>query len=188
MSSRPNPYSRTDMYGRRTNREHSPVRAAIVPYASVLIGSILPQYFIFSTAPLMPPLGFMMLIAWRISRPGLFPLWIGLPLGAFDDLFSGQPFGSAILLWSISMLVLEIVEARFPWRGVWQDWLAAALAILAYLPLALLVSGAALNIYLLISILPQILLSVLLYPLVVRLVMALDRFRLRRIKEIYDHA
>ena len=188
MSNRPSPYSRTDMYGRRTNREHSPVRAAIVPYASVMIGSVLPLYFISSTAPLMPPLGFMMLIAWRISRPGLFPLWIGFPLGAFDDLFSGQPFGSAILLWSVLMLVLETVEARFPWRGFWQDWLAAALAILIYLPLALMFSGATPNIHTFVSILPQILLSILLYPLVVRLVLGLDHFRLRRVKEIYDHA
>ncbi|HAU22135.1 MAG TPA: rod shape-determining protein MreD [Erythrobacter sp.] len=173
------------MYGRRTNRVHSPTRAALVPYVSVMLGSVLPTYFIFSTAPLMPPLGFMILIAWRITRPRFFPLWIGVPLGAFDDLFSGQPFGSAILLWSLSMLVLEIVEARFPWRGFWQDWLAASLAILAYLLLALPLSGVTPNTYMLFATLPQILLSILLYPLIVLFVLKLDRFRLRRIKEIY---
>lgn len=185
MTSRPKPYSRTDMYGRRTNRQHSPTRAAIVPYASVMVSSVLPTFFIFSTAPLIPPLGFMMLIAWRMARPGFFPLWIGLPLGAFDDLFSGQPFGSAILLWSVSMLVLEIMEARFPWRGFWQDWLAAGLAFFAYLPSALLVSGAHLSLHLLMAMLPQMLLSILAYPLVVCIVLWLDRFRLTRIKEIY---
>jgi rod shape-determining protein MreD len=173
------------MYGRRTNRQHSPTRAAIVPYASVMIGSLAPIYFIFSTAPMMPPLGFMMLIAWRMARPGLFPLWIGLPLGAFDDLFSGQPFGSAILLWSSAMLALELIEARFPWRGFWQDWLAAGLSIAAYLFLALLLSGTTINVFMLLAIMPQILLSILLYPLIFSLILSLDRFRLRRIKEIY---
>src|SRR3546814_6157237 len=55
-------------------------------------------------------------------------MWSGAVLGAIDDRFSGQPFGSAILLWSLAMLVLEFVEARFPWRGFWQDWLTAGLA------------------------------------------------------------
>ena len=176
------------MYGRRTNREHSRLRAAVVPYSSVMLGSILPTFFIFSTVPLMPPIAFMILIAWRMSRPGFFPLWVGLPLGAFDDLFSGQPFGSAIMLWSASILVLEIIETRFPWRGFWQDWIAGAMAILIYLPLAMLLSGATPNIQMMILITPQILLSILMYPLVLRLVLQLDRFRLRRVKEIYNNA
>ena len=35
----------------------------------------------------------------------------------FDDLFSGQPMGSAMLLWSVAMIALEAIEQRFPWRG-----------------------------------------------------------------------
>ncbi len=87
----------------------------------------------------------MILIAWRLVRPGLLPLWIGMPLGAFDDLFSGQPFGSAIMLWSLAMLALEAVEARFPWRNVWQDWAAAAALIAAYLILGGFVASGGSN-------------------------------------------
>ena len=66
-----------------------------------------------------------MLLGWRMVRPGLLPLWAGAPLGAFDDLVSGQPFGSAILLWSLAMIAIELIETRFPWRGFWQDWFTA---------------------------------------------------------------
>ncbi len=68
----------------------------------------------------------MILIAWRIQRPGLLPMWIGLPLGAFDDLFSGQPFGCAILLWSLALLALEAIETRFPGAGSGKDWVTAS--------------------------------------------------------------
>ena len=113
-------------------------------------------------------------------RPGLMPLWIGVPLGAFDDLFSGQPFGSAIMLWSLAMIALELVETRFPWRGFWQDWFSAGIVIVLYLLLAIPAAGIVPNIHLLFAILPQMLLSVLLYPIIARMVAALDTLRLTR--------
>lgn len=184
MTERLNLAARADKYGRRTNRTHSPVRAASVPYLSVMLASALPILVIAGSGPLIPPLGFLLLICWRIVSPGFFPPWAGALLGAFDDLFSGQPFGSAILLWSLAMLVFEFVEARFPWRGFWHDWLAAGLAATLYLVAALFLSGAAPGGHLILAIVPQILLTVLLYPLAVRLVAGLDLFRLARVKVI----
>ncbi len=78
---------------------------------------------------MLPPFGFMLLVAWRQVRPGLLPVWAGLPLGLFDDIYSGQPFGSAMLLWSLAMILLELVEARFPWRNFLLDWLVSAVLI-----------------------------------------------------------
>jgi rod shape-determining protein MreD len=46
-----------------------------------------------------------------------------------DDIFSGQPFGSAGLLWSLAMLTIEIIDSRAIWRDYIQDWLIAALLI-----------------------------------------------------------
>jgi rod shape-determining protein MreD len=114
-------------------------------------------------------------------RPGLFPVWAGLPLGAFDDLFSGQPFGSAILLWSLVAMLLDFVEVRFPWRGFWQNWLLAAALTLAYLAFSALIASGFAGIWLLG---PQILLSVLLYPLLGRVVGAVDRLRLVPFRKI----
>lgn len=181
---RMNVKSRSDRYGSRINRVHSPLRAQIVPYASILIASILPALALAGTMPVAPPLGFLMLLAWRMVRPGLLPLWVGLPLGAFDDLFSGQPFGSAILLWSLTMLVLEFLEERFPWRGFWQDWFTASLAILLYLLAAMAASGTMPSIFHLVASGPQALLSILLYPIIALMVAALDKFRLSRVRVI----
>ncbi|GAB4484962.1 MAG: hypothetical protein OHK0018_16570 [Erythrobacter tepidarius] len=179
-----NPHARADRYGSRINRTQSPIRAGSVPYLSIMLGSLLPALLIADVMPLLPSLGLLMLLAWRLVRPGLLPLWVGAPLGAFDDLFSGQPFGSAMLLWSLALISLELVEARFPWRGFWQDWFTAGLiAVLVWLG-GLMLSGAPVTREMLLVALPQALLAVLLYPIVARMVAALDRFRLARARRI----
>ena len=179
-----NPRSRSDRYGSRINRTQSPLRALSVPYLSIMLGSLLPVLPLADVMPLMPPLGFLMLVVWRQVRPGLLPQWAGAPLGAFDDLFSGHPFGTGILLFSLAMITFELIEARFPWRGFWQDWFIAGLASLLYLLAAVLLSGARLTPELLIVAMPQALLSVLLYPILARMVASLDRFRLARARRI----
>ncbi|MXO90189.1 rod shape-determining protein MreD [Pontixanthobacter aquaemixtae] len=179
-----NPKARSDEYGSRINRAHSPVLFYAVPYLTILLGSILPTLPIASALPLIPPMGFIILLAWRMIRPGLFPVWVGFPLGMFDDLFSGQPFGSAIMLWSISMIVFDILEARFPWRSFAQDWLTLGLGIAAYLLIGAVLSGAPLTLPGLIALAPQILLSFMIYPMVVRVIARLDRLRLKRIRVI----
>ena len=124
------------------------------------------------------------MLAWRLLRPGLLPLWAGLPLGLFDDLYSGQPLGSGILLFSITLIAVQLVEARFPWRNFWLDWLTAAAILVPYLVVAALLSGAALELVQLRVIVPQLVISIVLYPVVARLVAWLDRLRLKRVRRI----
>ncbi len=171
-------------YSGGLNRVQSPLRARSVPYISVLAGSFLPVVFLADVMPLLPPLGFMALLSWRLMRPGFFPLWAGIPLGAFDDLFSGQPFGSAILLWTLTMLAFEVIEARLPWRGFWQDWFTAGPVLVIYILAAMVVSGATLTTPLFLAAVPQIVLAVLLYPLFARGIAWLDRFRLARSRRL----
>ncbi len=178
------PRARSDIYGRRINRAPYAWRVRSVPYVSIMLGSLLPVLLIADLMPLLPSLGFLLLLGWRIVRPGLLPLWAGAPLGAFDDLVSGQPFGSAILLWSLAMIVIELIESRFPWRGFWQDWFTAGVIAVSYWFAALLVSAASVTPEMLIVALPQALLSVLLYPIIARMVAGLDRFRLARARKI----
>lgn len=178
------PRARSDIYGLRINRAPSPWRANSVPYLSVVLASLAPVVFIADLMPILPPLGFLMLLGWRMVRPGLLPLWVGAPLGAFDDLVSGQPFGSAIFLWSLAMIVIELIENRFPWRGFWQDWFTAGVMAVGYWLASLLVSGAPITTQMLVVALPQALVAVLLYPIVARLVARLDQFRLARARRI----
>ena len=172
--------ARSDAYGRRINRTHSPLVALAMPWLSIIAGSLLPMFFIASALPLLPPTGYLMLIAWRLVRPGLLPVWAGFPLGLLDDLFSGQPLGSGIFLWSVTMIGIELVDRRLPWRSFAQDWIAAALGVVGYVLAAFVLSGATPTAPALVALGPQVLLAVLLFPAAARLVAALDRLRLTR--------
>lgn len=152
-------------------------RLRLTPTISVVLASavtLLP--FSFDT-PLLPPLGLMMLLAWRLLRSDIWPLWVGLPLGLVDDLMSGQPVGSAVFLWSAVMLSLDFIDRRIVWRNFWQDWAIAG----AMLAVALLVGGTLARaggpIDLLRLLTPQWLLATLLMPLAMRLVGSLDAWR-----------
>ena len=184
MTGQLSPRARRDRYGSKINRTHSPVLAYAVPWASVMLGSLIPQLPIASAVPLAPPLGYLMLLSWRLVRPGLLPVWAGFPLGAFDDLFSGQPFGCAILLWSATMIGIEIVETRFPWRGFFQDWIVGSVIVTWYLVLAALFSGGQVGAAMLLVLGPQLVLSIALIPLISRFVAGLDRFRLTRVRSL----
>lgn len=174
------PRERRDAYGPRINREHSPLIALTLPWLSIMLGSLLPMLVIATALPLVPPTGFLMLVAWRLVRPGLLPVWAGLPLGFFDDLFSGQPLGSGILLWSLTMIAIELLDRRIPWRTFAQDWIVAAIAVLGYLVASLLVSGATPTAPAVVALAPQVVLSALLFPAAARVTSALDRMRLFR--------
>lgn len=176
-----NPQSRRDPFGSRINRTHLPLLAYGLPWLSIMLGSLTPMLPLIAPAPILPPLGYTLLLAWRLLRPGLLPLWAGLPLGLFDDLYSGQPFGSGILLFSLTLLAIEMIEVRFPWRNFWLDWLTAAGMLMAYIAAAALLSGAELTVVQLRVIVPQLLVTVVLYPLIARVVAMLDRLRLRRV-------
>lgn len=176
------PNARRDPFGSRINRAHSPLLAYGLPWLSILLGSLTPWLPIIAPAPILPPFGLMVLLAWRLVRPGLLPLWAGLPFGLFDDLYSGQPFGSGVLLFSLTLIAIELIEIRFPWRNFWLDWLTAAAVLAVYLAITALFSGLA--IVQLTIIIPQLLLSIVLFPFVARLVAQLDRLRLKRVRRI----
>ena len=178
------PRARSDAYGSRLNRSHSPLLANIVPWFSIMVASLLPVFVIAAALPMVPPLGFLMLLAWRLGRPGLLPVWAGIPLGLFDDLYSGQPFGFAILTWSLAMLAIEAVEMRIPWRAFWQDWGIAAVLGALYLGSGWLLSGVSPTFPSLIALVPQLVLTVLLFPIASRVVARLDLWRLWRWKRV----
>jgi len=165
-------------YESRFDREQSMLRMLAIPIASVILASMVTTLPIFSSGPLLPPFGLLMFLSWRLMRPGLLPVWSGVPFGLMDDLFSGQPFGSAGLLWSLAMLIIEIIDYRAKWRDYQQDCVIAALLITAVLLGGWWIAGLGHAAPAPMVLFPQIILSILLYPLVVRLCARLDIWRL----------
>jgi len=166
-------------YDSRIARQRHVLHIRGTPVLTVLIGSLAPGILpIVAQAPILPPFGLMVFVAWRLLRPDIWPLWIGLPFGLFDDIMSGQPLGSAVFLWTIILLALEVETRRNFWRDYWHDWLMGLLAIIfallgGWIFVRFAGSGTAL-----VQIVPQIGYSIALFPLVIRLCAALDRWRL----------
>lgn len=148
-----------------------------VPPLSVMAGSLVTLFPVIATFPLMPPFGLLVLLGWRLVRPEALRIWAPLPLGLFDDLVSGQPVGSAIVLWTLCFLVIDLVDRRLMFRDFWQDWLTAAGAT-GFCLIAGRAFASPLSAHVDTVLLMQILVSALLYPLVARLVSWLDAKRL----------
>ena len=153
-----------------------PGRARALPWITVMAGSLVTIIPVVATIPILPPMGLLMLLAWRLlARYALRP-WAAAPLGLFDDLLSGQPLGSAMLLWSVCFLVIELVEQRLAFRDFWQEWLVGGTAIALCLIVGRFFAvpvGAHVDTVLL----AQIVTSVMLFPLAARIVAWIDRKR-----------
>lgn len=162
---------------RPINRAPLPWLAAGMPWASIMLLALVSVSPVIASAPVMPPLAYMALLAWRMLRPNLLPVWAGLPLGAWDDLYSGQPFGCGVVLWSATMLAMDVIDERYLWRGFLQDWLVAGLLLIAYLLAGAAIAGLATRYPLSLVIGPQVLTTLALYPVITRIVAMLDRVR-----------
>ncbi|PCD02967.1 rod shape-determining protein MreD [Sphingomonas spermidinifaciens] len=150
-----------------------PRRSRRLAPVTVMLGSLATLLPVISTVPWMPPFGLMLLLGWRLLRPDVLRVWAGAPLGLFDDLVSGQPIGSAMLLWGLSLIVLDMLDLRLVWRDFWQDWLLAS-GTIAFCLIGgrLIASPLGSNVDTAVGL--QILSSAALYPLVARLCFALD--------------
>lgn len=170
--------------GAALSRQPSPLLARATPWLSVLLGSLLPGWLGIASQPLCPPFGLLLLVGWVQLRPGLLPPWAGLVLGMADDMVSGQPMGSAVLLWSLAVLALELLEYRLPWRSFLTEWACAAGLIAAVLLLGVGLANLTGGASRVVLVLPQVVASVLAWPLAARAVAWLDRARLVRLRRI----
>ncbi|HET9639231.1 MAG TPA: rod shape-determining protein MreD [Allosphingosinicella sp.] len=156
------------------------LRRQWVPILSTLAAALLALYPFVATWAIVPDFAFLVLIAWRLLRPELWQAHMALPLGLFNDLVAGLPLGQSMALWTLTFLILDIVDSRVGWRDYWLDWLFAASAILFYTAGGWYVARQMGSVTPFAVLLPQLALSVFAYPLVARLVVALDRWRLSR--------
>lgn len=158
-----------------------PVRARVyvLPAATVLLGSLLTAWPAIVSTPVLPPLGLMMLLGWRLLRSDVWPVWAGLPLGLIDDLYSGHPVGTAMFSWTTILIILSLLDFRVVWRNWWLEWLIGSLALSGALIVGGLLARAGSLPALLPMIAPQWLLSIALLPLFMQLAALLDRWRLK---------
>ncbi len=151
-------------------------RARALPWATVIAGSTLTAWPVVAGVPLLPPFGLLMLLSWRLLAPFALRRWAAAPLGFADDLLSGQPLGSAVLLWSLCFLMIDLIEQRLVFRDFWQDWLIGSGAVAFCLLAGRLVAvpiGAPVDM----AILAQIIIAITLLPAAARLVAWIDRKR-----------
>ncbi|PZU06027.1 MAG: rod shape-determining protein MreD [Sphingobium sp.] len=162
----------------RLGRHPSRFRLRGTPVLTVLIGSALTALPLVAQSPVMPPLGLLTLLSWRLLRPELWRAWIGVPLGLVDDMLSGQPLGSAMFLWTVTLIGIDAIEHRMVWRGYRQDWLIATLAVIFCLSgglfFARVAGGGSVRFALIV---PQMIWTILLFPFVVRQCARIDRWR-----------
>ena len=163
----------------RTRFEQQPSNIKIqwLPAISVMIASMTPALPFITTAPLMPPLGFMLFLGWRLLQREIWPPWAGVALGLFDHMWSGQPLGAGMMLWSATQITITLVDQRMLWRDYAQDWMLAAWCINFYLSVELLIANHTGGHTLWFHIVPQILISILIQPLIMRISAHLDHWR-----------
>lgn len=103
-------------------------RAWLAPL-TVVLGSMVTLVPVIATVPFLPPFGLLVLLGWRLHRFDSLAVWAPVPLGLADDLLSGQPLGSAMLLWTLCFIAIDVIDTRLVWRDFWQDWLIASGAV-----------------------------------------------------------
>lgn len=158
------------------DRPGSDRRARALPWLSVVAGSLVATAPVVATLPLMPPFGLLMLLGWRLLAPLSLRIWAPGLLGLADDLVSGQPLGSAMLLWQLTAFAIDLVDRRTIFRDFWQDWLIASGLIAANLVAARFLAtpfGAHVDTVLVM----QAMIAILAFPLAARTVAWIDRRR-----------
>lgn len=157
-------------------------RLITIPIITVVFASALPTMLpLIANSPVVPPVGLLIFLGWQLLRTDMWPVWIGLPLGFVDDLFSGAPLGTAMFLWTVASIGIHYLSQRILWRGFWHDWLIAVILIAIIQTVAAKLSHPHAEwLRMLIIVAPQIVASSLLFPIFVRVVATFDKFRLKR--------
>ena len=165
--------TRSDVRLKMFRRDYVPIASTILACSLVLLPIVV-------STPIVPDFAFLVLIAWRLLRPEMWSARIALPLGFYNDLIAGHPIGQSMALWTLTFLAFDLLDSRVLFRDYWMDWFFASLAIIFYVSSSWFVShmmGSETEFSVMV---PQLVASILTFPLVARLVLALDRWRLAR--------
>jgi rod shape-determining protein MreD len=157
------------------------LRRRYVPLTSTVFAMLLGLLPFVASTLWVPNLAFLTLLTWRLVRPEIWQAQAALGFGLLADLIvPGAPLGQSMLLWTVIFLGLDYADYLLGARDYWLDWTLATAAILFHSAgvwyIALLM-GAKVSIIVMV---PQLILSILAYPIMARIVLRLDRWRLAR--------
>ena len=151
-----------------------------VPVASTVTAILLGLFPLVVMNPLIPDIGFLVLLTWRLLRPEIWMPSVALGCGLFDDLVSGHPLGQSMALWTIVFLVFDLIDNRVDYKDFWFDWFYAAVAVVFHTAGAWYIGVLMHSPSPFSQLLPQIGFTILAYPVLARLILGLDRWRLAR--------
>lgn len=157
-----------------------PAYAPFVPAISVAAASLLAGLPIVSNTGWWPDFAFLLLIGWRLLRADCFPAWWAAPLGFINDLFTGLPLGFSVALWSLAMFLLELADRRTLFRDYWIEWVLAAMLIAIHQAFLWKVAGWSDAPVPFAQLVPQLAISILVFPLFAFVSGRLDRWRMGR--------
>lgn len=166
--------------GSQSEIAYRDLRRRMVPVASTMAASLLALLPFVPSSPLVPEIALLVVIAWRLLRPEIWPAYMALGLGLFNDLVAGHPLGQSMAIWTLLFLACDSIDSRLGFRDYWMDWLIAAAAILFHQAASWYIAGAMGSRFEPSVLLPQTIAAVLAYPVVALLVLGLDRWRLSR--------
>jgi rod shape-determining protein MreD len=154
--------------------------ASYIPAASVIAASLLAALPIVTSSGWYPDFGYLFLLSWRLLRSDPWPPWWAAPLGFVNDLFTGNPVGFSIALWSATILALDLIDRRTMWRDYWIEWGLATLflALDGWLQWRLAAAVGARVPYM--AMVPPLLVAICSFPLAAWVVSRIDRWRLGR--------
>jgi rod shape-determining protein MreD len=146
----------------------------------VVAASMLSALPIVSTSGWYPEFGFLALIAWRLLRSDPWPAWWAAPLGLANDLITGAPIGLSVALWTVTMILLDLVDRRTIWRDYWIEWALAALLLLLSETIEWWIAEMMDASLPFVSIMPPLLISIFAFPIAAWAVARIDHWRLGR--------
>ncbi len=156
------------------------LRNRLVPTISTIAAILLVLLPFVASVPLVPDLGFLFLITWRLLRPEIWTANTALALGLLNDLVAGNPLGQSMLLWTAAFLALDFIDARLGFRDYLMDWLIAAVLIALHTVGAWYIALLMKSDVPFMVVVPQMILGILAYPVAAQIVLALDRWRIGR--------
>jgi len=166
--------------GSETDVKIRDARRQFVPLTTTILACLLSALPIVTSTPVVPDFGFLVLISWRLLRPEMWTATTALPLGLFNDMIAGHPIGQSMALWTIAFIVYDMMDTRLVFRDYIMDWLVAAVSVSLYICGEWYIGHLMGNRIPLAVLWPQMVASVLTYPLVARIVLTMDRWRLSR--------
>jgi rod shape-determining protein MreD len=136
--------------------------------------------------PAMPNLVLMAILAWAMLQPALMPPWLAFLIGALADLLFGLPIGVNATLFAVAAGSIRLLDLMLVDRSHLVDWLGVSLLVLA----CTLASGPLLALAgrpePVLPMLWQVLTSMIAWPLLLSLCVAVQR-RLARSAPSWSH-